>query len=164
MCESHDNQRNKQYSKSVASPWATMSVCGRILKWAHRPWVGWVECAELLHSPSCSTNPKGLQVECDLELWECLCEDVCGHFFHWTILDIDLLVRNSLSNKMVAYIDVFGPHMIIVVCGEMEHSLIVAEKGGGRVKVPKQRANESSQPDAFFHYVSSGDVFGLGGG
>jgi hypothetical protein len=92
-------------------------------------------------------------MKCDFELRERLCEDVRGHFFSRAVLDVDLLVGNGLSavsDEMVADVNVFGPRVIVVICSEVERSLIVAEEGGWRVDAAEERANESSKPDAYF--------------
>ena len=79
--------------------------------------VGRVERAEMQHSPSRSTHPKVLRVQRDLVFGECLREDVRGHIFRGTVLEVDNLVSDGLANEMEAYVNVFCPRVIVVVGG-----------------------------------------------
>jgi hypothetical protein len=90
-----------------------------------------VKCTILQHSPSRATNPEGLQVQCNLELWECLSEDVCSHIFCGAILDVDVPVGDGLSNKMKLNVDVLCVCMIVVICHKVNCGLVVAVEGSG---------------------------------
>src|SRR6266702_2643499 len=119
---------------------------------------------KMQHSPSRSTNPEGLRMQRDLELRERLREDVRGHVVRRAVLDVDCLVGDGLANEMEPYVDVFGPRVIVIFCGEVKGCLVVAvESGRGRGGAEKG-LSQSAEPDAFFCRVSCGNVFGLGGG
>ena len=126
--------------------------------------VGRVERAEMQHSPSRSTHPKVLRVQRDLVLGECLREDVRGHIFRGTVLEVDGLVGDGLTNEMESNIDVFRPRVVVVVGGEAECGLVVAVEDSGSGKGSEKGLGQSPEPNAFFRRVSRGDVFGLGGG
>jgi hypothetical protein len=83
------------------------------------------------HSPSRATNPESLRVNCDFKSRERLGEDIRGHIFCGTVLDVDFVVGNGLANKMESNVDMFCSCMVVVVGGELEHCLVVAEEGSG---------------------------------
>ena len=87
--------------------------------------VGWVECAEMQHSPSSAANPQVLQVNHDLVFGERFHEDVCGHILHGAIDDVDCPVHDGLLNEVKSYVDVLGASMIVVIRCEMYSGLIV---------------------------------------
>ena len=126
--------------------------------------VGRVERAEMQHSPSRSTHPKVLRMQRDLVLGECLREDVRGHIFRGTVLELDSLVGDGLANEMKSNVDVLRPRVVVIVGGEAESGLIVAVEYGGSGKGSEKGLGESSEPNAFLRRVSCGDVLGLGGG
>jgi hypothetical protein len=71
--------------------------------------------AEMQHSPSRATDPEGLRVDRDLELRERLREDIRGHIFSGTVLDVDSLVVDGLADEMKSYVDVLRASVVVVV-------------------------------------------------
>ncbi|SRR6266702_937807 len=119
---------------------------------------------KMQHSPSRSTNPEGLRMQRDLELREQLHEDVCSHVIGGAVLDVDSLVSDSLANEVESYVNVLGPCVIVIFCGEVEGCLVVAvESGRGRGGAEKG-LSQSAEPDTFLCRMSCGDIFSLGSG
>jgi hypothetical protein len=67
----------------------------------------------------------------DLMFWEHFSEDVCHHILSGAKLDIDVPIRDCLMNEMEANVNMFGMSMIVVVCGKMDGSFVVAMESGG---------------------------------
>jgi hypothetical protein len=80
----------------------------------------------LQHSPSSVADPKVLNVDHGFVLGERLCEDVCHHFLGWAVFHHNLFLLDSLPNKMIPYIKVFGVSVILVIFCKMNCSSVVA--------------------------------------
>ena len=65
------------------------------------------------HSPSRATDPESLRVDRDLELWERLREDVRGHFFGGTVLDVHGFIFDGLADEVESNVDVFGACVVL---------------------------------------------------
>ena len=52
----------------------------------------------------------------------------------------------DFTNKMIALVDVLGPHSIIVVFNEPEHGLVVTKENGGCFKGREKFEKKSSKP------------------
>ena len=64
--------------------------------------VGWVECAEMQHSPSSAANPQVLRVNRDLVFGEHFCEDVRGHILRGAIDNVDCPVHDCYDSFFLA--------------------------------------------------------------
>ena len=116
------------------------------------------------HSPSRATDPESPRVDRDLELRERLREDIRGHVFSGTVLDVHGFVFDGLANKMESYVDVFGACVVVVVGCEVDSCLVIAERGGGIGCDVEEGLCKATKPDTLLCCVSSGDVFGFCGG
>ena len=62
----------------------------------------------------------------DLLVWECLCENVCGHVISGTVLQLNESVLYHIANEMVMDVNVFCACVIVIVLSKLECSLVVA--------------------------------------
>ena len=67
---------------------------------------------------------------CHLPAWQCFGEDVGGHIICGAIYGVNGAACNNLAYEVVAYVDVFDMHVVIVVTHKLEHGLVVAIKCG----------------------------------
>ena len=100
-------------------------------------------------------------MNCDLELWERLCEDVRSHFFCGAVFHVDMPVVNHLANEVKSNIDMFRVSVVIVICSESERGLVVTVESGRSWGRSKKGLDKSSKPDAVLRGVSCCDIFGL---
>lgn len=103
-------------------------------------------------------------MNCDLIFQERFGEDVRCHVLSRAELDVDMPIGNGLTYKMKANVDMFGMSMVIVVCSEMNCSLIVTVKNSGHGRGSEERLDKSSEPDTFLGGVHACHVFSLSGG
>ena len=66
----------------------------------------------------------------DLPAWKGLGEDVGRHIVRRAVHDVDSGAHDDLADEMIAYIDVFGPCVVVVVCRELERRLVIAMESG----------------------------------
>ena len=116
------------------------------------------------HSPSRATDRESLQVDHNLELWECLREDVCSHLFSGTILDVHGFIFDGLADEVELNVEMFGECVVVVVGCEADSCLVVAEEGGGNRCDVKEGLYKATKPNAFLHCMSRSDVFSFCGG
>ena len=92
---------------------------------------------------------------------EGLGEGVGRHLVHRAIDKFDRAGLNSVANKMITDVYVFGAGMIMSVFGKCDGRLTVGENGGGLIERREKLPNETTKPNSFLCGLRGCDVFGF---
>ena len=74
-----------------------------------------------------------------LEMGEWLCEYVCDHVVGRAILQRDMTVGDSLSNKMKMNVDMLGAAVECGILGKSDSTLVITEKSSRYCKKKNRR-------------------------
>ncbi len=94
---------------------------------------------------------------------ECLGEGVGGHLVGGTVDELDGAGFDSVANKMISNVDMFGAGVKMSVAGERNGRLTVGENGGGLVERREKFAHQATKPNSFLRGLRGCDIFGLSG-
>ena len=116
----------------------------------------------LQHSPSSRMKSELLGVRIGLWTGKRLRENVGGVVSGRTIDELDVSVVNCFADEVIANVDMFRTCMILIVFGESDSGLIVAEESRRKWGWTENFSQKTAEPKSFFRGVSSGDVFSFG--
>jgi len=85
----------------------------------------------LQHSPSNGAESEAACKVLDLRRGECLSECICDHVGGGAVNKAEGAPLDNPTNKMIADINVLGPHVVTVVLHESHRGLIVQKESGG---------------------------------
>ena len=84
----------------------------------------------------------------DLVSRERFSEDVRRHVLSWAIRDLCVPIGYGLTNKMKTYVDMFSTSVVVVVCSEVDGSLVVTIEGSRCGQGTKERLHKHQEkPD-----------------
>ena len=61
-----------------------------------------------------------------LPLGKCLGQDVGGHVVCRAVHEVDHLPHHALADEMIAYVDVLGARVVVIVDSKRERCLVIA--------------------------------------
>ena len=71
-------------------------------------------------------QPKSKGMAQHLPAWQCFGEYICSHVICGAVVDAYGPTTHDLADEVEADVNVLGPHMIVIVCGQLQGSLVVA--------------------------------------
>ena len=113
------------------------------------------------HSPSIESKSEFGSKVLDLCGWEGLSESVSNHFVGGAVDQLNLALVNDIADKMITNINVLGLGMVLVVLGECDGGLVVAQ-GCGRFRdveeIGEDILQKRAEPQRFLRRMSHADV------
>ena len=70
--------------------------------------------------------PKSKGMAQHLLVQQCFGEYVGGHVVHGAVADVHSPTSHYLANEMEMDVNVLGPHVIVIICGQLQGGLVVA--------------------------------------
>ena len=71
-------------------------------------------------------QPKSKGVAQHLPVQQCFGEYICSHVIHGAVADVYGSASHDLVDEVEADVNVLGPHMLVIVCGQLQGGLVVA--------------------------------------
>ena len=71
-------------------------------------------------------QPKSKGVAQHLPAWQCFGEYICSHVVHGAVADIYGPTSHDLVDEVEVDVNVLGPCMIVIICGQLQGGLVVA--------------------------------------
>ena len=80
-------------------------------------------------------QPESERVLQDFPAWEHFRQNIGTHLVRGAVQKRHLSALNSVTDEVVAYVDVLGTRVVVVDVSEANRSLIITKQGSGRCKV-----------------------------
>ena len=99
-----------------------------------------------------------------LRRWQRFGERVGHHVFSWAINQPDGTLFDHPANEVETHIDVLGAGMVLIVAGECNGRLVVAQHRRWVLEGAEDVCEEAAWPQRLLHTVCRCDILALGGG
>ena len=71
-------------------------------------------------------QPKSKGVAQHLPVQQCFGEYICSHVICGAVVDVYSPASHNLVDEVEVNVNVLGPRMIVIVCGQLQGGLVVA--------------------------------------
>ena len=71
-------------------------------------------------------QPESKGVAQHLSVWQRFGEYISSHVIHGAVADVHSPAGHDLADEMKADVNVLCPHMIVIICGQLQGGLVVA--------------------------------------
>ena len=70
-------------------------------------------------------QPKSKGMAQHLPVWQHFGEYICSHVICGAVVDVYSPASHDLADEVEVDVNVLGPHMIVIICGQLQGSLVV---------------------------------------